>query len=66
MKKTNKSHSIRQVAELLGISEHRIAYAHRTGKIPEPEHVAGKRIYSVAATMQVAKHFHVQLKKEAK
>ncbi len=61
MKATMKS--IRQVAELLNVSEFRIAYAHRTGKLPEPMRVAGKRIYSAVEIAAVKKYF--QSKKEA-
>ena len=33
----------------LGVQEHRIQYAHRSGRVPEPElRVAGKRIYTDA------------------
>ena len=39
-------YSTTDCAKVAGIQEYRIAYAHRTGKIPEPElKVAGKRIY---------------------
>ena len=34
------------VARLLAIAEHRLAYAHRAGKLPEPIVIAGKRIYT--------------------
>ncbi len=59
-----KMKSTRQVAELLGISEFQIAYAHRTGKIPEPVKVAGKKIYSAPEIAVIKKYFNS--KKEAK
>ncbi len=54
---TRGQYSIRDVAKYLGIAEHRIAYAHRIGTLPEPNHVAGKRIYTTADVARVAKHF---------
>ena len=61
----NRKHwSIREVAALTGIAEHRISYAHRSGKIPEPNHVAGKRIYSRAEVNRIANYFGVRLAKE--
>ena len=50
-------YSIRDVAKYLRIPEHSIAYAHRSGKVAEPAHVAGKRIYTTADVVRVAKHF---------
>ena len=50
------------LAKLLGVAEHRIAYAHRCGKLAEPKlKVAGKRIYSLADAKRVAKYFGVDL-----
>jgi hypothetical protein len=51
-------YSITDCAKLLGIQEHRIAYAHRTGKLPEPKmRFAGKRVYSAADLRRVAAYF---------
>lgn len=42
----NTLYSTMDCAKAAGIQEYRLAYAHRTGKIAEPEQkVAGKRIY---------------------
>ena len=57
---TKKHFSIREVAALTGIPEHRIAYAHRCGKLPEPNHVAGKRIYSRIDIARIQKHFDIK------
>ena len=34
------------VARLVGVTEFRLAYAHRAGKLPEPMVIAGKRIFT--------------------
>ena len=61
----DKGHySTLEVARLLGIKEHRLAYAHRTGTIPEPMHVAGKRIYSSSDVERIAQYFGIERKKE--
>ena len=55
-------YSITDLAKVIGVAEHRIAYAHRCGKLDEPKlKVAGKRIYSDADVERVAKHFDVDL-----
>jgi hypothetical protein len=42
----NKFYSTSDCAKAVGVQEHQVLYAHRTGKIAEPElKVAGKRIY---------------------
>ena len=55
-----KHWSIREVAALTGIPEHRIAYAHRSGKLPEPNHIAGKRIYSRIDIARIRKQFAIK------
>ena len=56
--KTKQFYSITDVSRLLGVQEHRIAYAHRTGKLPEPKiRVAGKRVYSLADLRRMATYF---------
>jgi DNA-binding transcriptional MerR regulator len=57
-------YSILEIAKLLGIAEHRIAYAHRSGKLTEPVHVAGKRIYSASDIERIAYYFGLQRKEE--
>ena len=55
-------YSIRDCADILTIEEHRICYAHRTGKLTEPTYfVAGKRIYSKADLRKVANYFGVDV-----
>lgn len=45
-------------ARAVGVPEHRLAYAHRSGKLPEPElRVAGKRVYQPHEVRQVAAYF---------
>jgi hypothetical protein len=59
----NEFYSISDCSRLLGgVAEHRINYAHRTGKISEPKlRVAGKRIYSAAELKGLAHYFGVTL-----
>ena len=62
-KSVQKLYSIRDVVQMLpGIKEHNLAYAHRTGRIPEPQHVAGKRIYSQADVFRIATTLGIQVK----
>ena len=63
--KTRKQWSMREVVAMTGIPEHRIAYQHRIGCIPEPSHVAGKRIYTRVDVARICRHWGIQLK-EAK
>lgn len=54
--------SLRDCARRLGISPHRIAYAHELGKLPDVERrVAGKRIYTPADVRRVAEYFGIEL-----
>lgn len=47
-------------ARLLGIAEHRIAYAHRSGHLKEPRHsIAGKRVYTQDDLSRLATYFQV-------
>jgi hypothetical protein len=59
---TEELYSLRDCAETIGVSEHRIVYAHRMGHLAEPTHfVAGKRIYTGDDVKGVAKYFEVPL-----
>lgn len=59
---TKQHFSTIDLAKLIGIAEHRIAYAHRCGKLAEPQlKVANKRIYTKADAKRVAKYFGVAL-----
>jgi DNA-binding transcriptional MerR regulator len=49
---------------LLGIAEHRLLYAHRTGKLAEPDRIANKRIYDEEDLKRVADYFNVPLPEE--
>ena len=60
--KTKQFYSITDCSRLLGVQEHRIAYAHRTSKLPEPKiRVAGKRVYSPAELRRMAAYFQVPM-----
>jgi len=53
-------HSIADCSRLLGVAEHKINYAHRNGKVPEPKlRVAGKRIYNATELKGLARYFAV-------
>ena len=55
-------YSIRDCADILGVEEHRIYYAHRTGKLPDATYfVAGKRIYDKEDLQRVAAYFGVEV-----
>lgn len=55
-------YSISDAARLLGgVQEYRIQYCHRTGKVPSPAVVAGRRLYRWADLQALAKHFGVDL-----
>lgn len=56
-------YSTADVAEITGIDESRIHYAHRSGKVCGPTYfVAGKRIYTDSDLQRVAEFFGVPLK----
>jgi len=57
-------YTISDAARLLGVQEYRLQYAHRTGKVPSPEIVAGRRLYTWQDIEQLAQHFGVDLGKE--
>jgi DNA-binding transcriptional MerR regulator len=59
--------SLRDCARRLGITPHRIAYAHELGKLADVEcRVAGKRIYTEADVKRVADYFGIELKEQEK
>lgn len=61
---TKKHYSTIDLAKLIGVAEHRINYAHRCGKLAEPDlKVANKRIYTEADAKRVAAYFGVDLEK---
>lgn len=53
--------SITTVARLLGVAEHRLNYAHRAHKLPEPRQFAGRRMYTKADIERLAQHFGVEM-----
>lgn len=57
-------YTIADAARLMGIQEYRLQYAHRTGKVPSPAIVAGRRLYTWADIERLAQHFGVALGKE--
>ena len=53
--------SVADVANRIGIPEHRITYAHRIHRLADaPLRIAGKRIYTEADLYRIAKYFGVQ------
>jgi hypothetical protein len=55
-------YSITDCSRLLGVEEHRIAYAHRANKLPEPKiRFAGKRVYSRRDLRRLADYFGVEI-----
>ena len=46
------------LARLIGVTEFRINYAHRAGKLPEPRVIAGKRIYTNEDVARVREYFN--------
>ncbi len=53
--------SIATVSRLLGVAQHRLNYAHRANKIPEPQQFAGRRMYTKADIERLSQHFAVQM-----
>lgn len=54
--------STKSVVRHLAIPEHRLVYAYRTGKLPEPTFlVAGRRVYTEEDVRRVASYFGVDL-----
>ena len=50
-----------QVARLVGVTEYRLTYAHRTGKLDEPKYlVANKRIYTANDVRRVREYFEAK------
>ena len=48
---------IGELAREIGVQPYRIAYAHRHGKLPEPQRVGGKRVYDAVMAEQVKAYF---------
>jgi DNA-binding transcriptional MerR regulator len=47
-----------ETARLVGVTEFRLAYAHRTGQLAEPTYkIANKRIYTQDDLQRVAEYF---------
>ena len=50
------------VVRMLGIAEHRLTYAFRTGKLAEPKNrVGGKRVFTREDIERVAEYFDIEL-----
>jgi len=58
-----KLYSINDVSRLIGIDETRIHYCHRSGKVPEPQHVGNRKIYTAKDLKRVAEFFGVEAKR---
>lgn len=58
---TQTHYSTGEVARLLGVAQHKIAYAHVRGKCPEPSRFCGKRAYSLEDVQRLAEHFGIPL-----
>jgi DNA-binding transcriptional MerR regulator len=64
----NKLYSTVEVARMLDVGEHRLAYAFRTGKLDCPKlKIANKRVFTHADVRRVAEYFGVKVptRKEA-
>ena len=54
----NQLYSTIEAARLAGVTEFRLAYAHRAGHLAEPTYkIANKRIYTESDIERVAKYF---------
>lgn len=53
--------SIEELGREIGVPYYRIAYVHRTGKVPEPIRLNGRRYYDADCERQVREHFERQL-----
>ncbi len=51
------AYTIRDVAKLVGVAYWRIAYSHQTGKVPEPQRISGRRMYTESDVERIRKHF---------
>ena len=56
---THNHYSTGEVARLVGVAQHRIAYAHVTGKCLEPPRFCGKRAYGPEDVARLAEHFGI-------
>jgi DNA-binding transcriptional MerR regulator len=55
-------YSTGQVAHLLNLKIHQLAYAHATGQVAEPPlRFLGKRVYTEADVRRVAEHFGLKV-----
>ncbi len=55
-----------EVAKIVGVKAHVVAYAISSGNLPEPcLRIAGKRIFSTKEVEAIKKHFASRPKKEA-
>lgn len=54
-------YSIATVSRLLGVAEHRLNYAVRAHKLPEPQQFAGRRMYTKVDIERLAEHFGVEM-----
>ena len=58
--------SLKDVANRLGTQPYRIVYLLSTGKVPEPDRVGGKRVFSTEDLSRIAKQLGIDPGKEAK
>ena len=50
------------VAKILGVGQHKVMYAHTSGRVPEPRlRFAGHRAYTAADLQRMAEHFGVKI-----
>lgn len=48
---------INQIGKAIGVKTHRIAYAIRSGSLPEPQRIGNKRIFTPEQVEEIANYF---------
>lgn len=62
---TQKQFILNEVAKIVGVKAHVIAYGISAGHLPEPKlRIAGKRIFSAKEVEAIRKYFENRTKKE--
>ncbi|WP_410001935.1 MerR family transcriptional regulator [Rubinisphaera sp. JC750] len=52
-----RHYSLRHVAQRLKVAPHRIVYLFTSGKVPEPDRISGRRLFTESDIKKIAEAF---------
>ena len=58
--KKNQLHTLGDVARRLRVARHRIVYVLESGRVPEPQRLGGRRVFTEADVSAIASELNVE------